>query len=399
MFIKYALPVLAAAQAAFAADKCGSGDTIKIENQSDADGYASCKTLKGDVQVSGTYTGDLNLNGVKEISGGLSCDGASNMTSWTASSLTTIGDSFKLNGLTTLTTLSFGSLKKVGSIEFTALPNLQSLDFTQGVTEAGSVAITNTGLSSLNGISLDTVGGFDITENTNLKTVNVNNLKNATALINFAGNMDSLEVEFPNLGTGQNMTFRNVSSVSLPSLEKLKGQLGFWGNKFTSFSAPNLTETSDLIFNDNSKLSNISMPVLKTVNGGFQIARNDKLGSIDFPKLETVSGAIDFSGEFNEAHLDSLKSVKGDFNMQTTGNITCDPFDKLKSDGVIKGQKTCDARKSDPTTRDGKSGSASGTSSGSASATSTGAASAMDVTAMPAMGLAAIFGALVQYAL
>jgi hypothetical protein len=278
---------------------CGSGDTIKIENQSDADSYASCKTLKGDVQISGTYTGDLSLNNVQQISGSLSCSGAANMTSWTASSLTSIGDTFKLNGLTTLTTLSFGSLTKVGSIEFTALPNLQSLDFTKGVTEAGSVSITNTGLSSLNGISLETVGGFDITENTNLKTVNVNNLKNATALINFAGNMDSLEVEFANLGTGQNMTFRNVSSVSLPSLEKLKGQLGFWGNKFTSFSAPNLTETSDLIFNDNSKLSNISMPVLKTVNGGFQIARNDKLGSIDFPKLETISGAIDFSGEFN----------------------------------------------------------------------------------------------------
>lgn len=222
------------------------------------------------------------------------------MTGLSASSLNSIGDTFKLTGLTTLTTLSFAALTKVGSIEFTALPQLQSLDFTKGVTEAGSVVITNTGLSSLNGISLETVGGFDITENTNLKTVNVNNLKNATALINFAGNMDGLEIEFPNLGTGQNMTFRNVSSVSVPSLEKLKGQLGFWGNKFQSFSAPNLTETSDLIFNDNSKLSNISMPVLKTVNGGFQIARSDKLNVIDFPKLETVTGAIDFSGEFNE---------------------------------------------------------------------------------------------------
>ncbi|KAJ1707323.1 GPI-anchored cell wall organization protein-domain-containing protein [Aspergillus flavus] len=398
MFIKYALPALAAAQAVFAAsDKCGSGDTIKIENQSDADGYSSCSTLKGDVEISGTYSGDLQLNGVKQISGGLSCDGASNMTGLSASSLNSIGDTFKLTGLTTLTTLSFAALTKVGSIEFTALPQLQSLDFTKGVTEAGSVVITNTGLSSLNGISLETVGGFDITENTNLKTVNVNNLKNATALINFAGNMDGLEIEFPNLGTGQNMTFRNVSSVSVPSLEKLKGQLGFWGNKFQSFSAPNLTETSDLIFNDNSKLSNISMPVLKTVNGGFQIARSDKLNVIDFPKLETVTGAIDFSGEFNEAHLDSLKLVRGDFNMQSTGNISCTTFDNMaKNREVIKGTETCKTT-SNPETRDGKSGST--TSTGKASATSTGAASALDVSSMPAMGLAAVFGALVQYAL
>ncbi|KAE8351436.1 hypothetical protein BDV28DRAFT_20022 [Aspergillus coremiiformis] len=396
MFIKYALPVLAAAQVAFA--DCGSGNTIKIENQSDADGYANCKTLKGDVQISGTYNGDLQLSGVQQITGSLSCDGAANMTGFTASSLNSIGDSFKLSGLTTLTTLSFGSLNKVGMIEFAALPQLQSLDFTKGITQAGSVSITNTGLTSLNGISLDTVGGFDVTENRFLKTVNVNNLKNATSLINFAGNMDSLEIEFANLGTGQNMTFRNVSSVSLPSLEKLKGQLGFWGNKFTSFSAPNLTETSDLIFNDNSKLANISMPVLKTVNGGFQIARNDKVGSIDFPKLETVTGAIDFSGEFNEAHLDSLKLVRGDFNMQSTGNISCSPFQKMASGhDVIKGKYVCEEAKKNPTTRDGKSGSS--TSTGSASATSTGAASAMDISSMPAMGLAAVFGALVQYAL
>ncbi|KAE8147132.1 hypothetical protein BDV25DRAFT_39905 [Aspergillus avenaceus] len=320
------------------------------------------------------------------------------MTSFTASSLNSISDTFKLNGLTTLTTLSFGSLTKVGSIEFTALPNLQSLDFTKGVTEAGSVSITNTGLSSLNGISLETVGGFDVTENTALKSVNVNNLKNATSLINFAGNMDSLEIEFPNLATGQNMTFRNVSSVSVPSLEKLKGQLGFWGNKFKSFSAPNLTETSDLIFDNNAKITNISMPVLKTVKGGFQIARNDKLDSVNFPKLETVEGAIDFSGEFNEASLPSLKSVKGDLNMQTTGNITCTAFDKMKSDGVIKGKKTCDAKAKDPKTRDGKSGSST-TSSSSSSSTSTGAASFVDPASMPAMGMAAVFGALLQYAL
>ncbi|KAB8239855.1 hypothetical protein ETB97_002332 [Aspergillus alliaceus] len=396
MFIKYALPILAAASAALA--DCGSGDTIKIENQSDADGYSSCKTLKGDVEIAKGYTGDLQLNGVREISGSLSSDGAANMTGLSASSLTSIGDTFKLNGLTTLTTLSFAQLTKVGSIEFTALPQLQNLDFSKGINQAGSVAITNTGLSSLNGISLDTVGSFDITENTNLKTVNVNNLKNATSLINFAGNMDSLEIEFANLGTGQNMTFRNVSSVSLPSLEKLKGQLGFWGNKFKSFSAPNLTETSDLIFNDNSKLANISMPVLKTINGGFQIARNDKLGVIDFPSLETVTGAIDFSGEFNEAHLDALKIVKGDLNVQSTGNITCDPFDKMaENHQVIKGKKTCKPKQSDPTTRDGKSGST--TSTGKSSATSTGAASALDVSSMPAMGLAAVFGALVQYAL
>lgn len=317
-FLKYALPALVAAQAVFAAGKstldpqrkeqpdltghpeCGKGDTIKIENQSDADGYASCKTLKGDVEVDEHYTGDLHLNGVQQIDGSLTVDGASNMTALSAPRLTSISETFKLNGLTTLYSLSFGSLTTVDSIQWTALPNLQTLDFSKGVTEAGNVAITNTGLTSLDGISLKTVGTFDITENTQLKSVNVNNLKNATGLINFAGNMDTLEIELPNLAGGTNMTFRNVSSVSIPSLKELSGQLGFWGNGFKAFSAPNLTETGDLVFNDNNKLANISMPKLKNVNGGFQIARNDELSAIDFPSLEQVTGAIDFSGKFDE---------------------------------------------------------------------------------------------------
>lgn len=191
-------------------------------------------------------------------------------------------------------------LDSVGEIDFTAVPILQTLGFTKGVTKAGSVSITNTGLTTLKGISLDSVASFIVTDNTQLEEINVNNLKNATNLINFAGNYDELEIMLPNLASGSNLTIRNVSSVSLPSLKKLEGQLGFWGNTFSSLSAPNLTESGDLVFQDNKQLSNLSLPVLKTVNGGFLITRNDELSTISFPKLETVTGAIDFSGAFDK---------------------------------------------------------------------------------------------------
>jgi hypothetical protein len=281
--------------------ECGKTDeTIKIASQSDADGYASCKTLKGTVEIDEHISGAITFNYVQQIDGALTCTGGSNISTIAAPLLTSIAKDFTLNGLTTLTTLSFPSLTSVGSIQWTALPQLQSLEFTKGVNEAGDVSITNTGLANLNGISLNTVGQFDITENTQLKSININNLKNATGLINFAGNLNSLEVELPNLSSGTNMTFRNISAVSMPSLHNLTGQLGFWGNAFSSFSAPNLTETGDLVFSANSKLSNISMPALETVNGGFLITRNDELSHIDLPSLQTVTGAVDFSGKFDE---------------------------------------------------------------------------------------------------
>lgn len=85
--------------------------------------------------------------------------------------------------------------------------------------------------------------------------------------------------------------------------------------------------------------------------------------------------------------------------MQSTGNFSCDGFQKLSDDKTIRGKFDCKAKQSNPTTKDGSSG-ASGTSSGSsASASSSEGASAINVANMPAMGLAAVFGALVQYAL
>jgi hypothetical protein len=55
------------------------------------------------------------------------------------------------------------------------------------------------------------------------------------------------------------------------------------------------------VFNDNSNLKNISLPVLKTVGGAFQIANNTKLVKFTgAPRLEEITGALDFTGAFDE---------------------------------------------------------------------------------------------------
>jgi hypothetical protein len=394
-FIKYALPVLAAASAVYAAD-CGEGDTITIRSQSDLDSYNTCETLDGDVEIDSSFANSVIINTVQRIRGALTCNGGANITSFSAPNLETIDDSFHLEGLTSLTSLDLPELTSVGNIEFTAIPILQSLGFTAGVTQAGSVSIVNTGLTSLDGISLTSVDSFIITDNTQLETVNVNNLRNATNLINFAGNYQELEISLPNLASGTNLTIRNVSSVSIPSLTTLEGQLGFWGNSFSSLSAPNLTETGDLVFEDNASLSNLTLPVLETVNGGFLITRNDDLSSISFPDLATVTGAIDFSGAFDRASLPSLENVRGGFNMQSTGNFSCETFDNWQ-DNTIHGEYTCEAETANPTTSDGTSGSSTTTSGDDSEPTDD--AAILTVANVPAMGVAAVFGLLVQYVL
>ncbi|KAJ5653377.1 Leucine rich repeat 5 [Penicillium lividum] len=395
-FTKYILPALAASQVAFATSSCG--DTT-ISSQTDADTLAAdCTTVSGDVTIKSSYASSLDLGAIKKITGTLSCTDAPNITSIIGASLTSIGGNFTLDGLTTLSELSFAELTSVGSIAWQALPALYSLDFAAGVTKVGDLNILNTALTTLDGISLSSVGQFQIEDNTGLKTCNISSLQNATGLISFAGNLDTLEVDLSSLGTGTSMTFRNISSISIPSLETLTGQLGFWGTDFATFSAPKLTTSGDLVFTDNSKLSNISMPVLKTVDGGFTVTRNDDLQVIDIPDLETVAGAIDFTGNFYEVEFGSLERVAGAFRIESTnGTFSCA---KMKAayytTSIVKGSWNCYANTTDPTTANGESGTESGTSTGSSStATSSGAAIANGV-AMPVAGVAAAFYALAQ---
>jgi hypothetical protein len=206
-----------------------------------------------------------------------------------------------LTSLTVLSTLSFPELTSVGSIDWTALPALQELTFTTGVSTADSVTISNTQLNTLDGINLDQVTTFDINNNNYLKTISTQ-VGNITGSLNIEANGKNLTVDFPNLEWAYNMTFRNCSNILLPSLSTVNGSLGFYENYMSIVSAPNLTSTGgSLAFVANPDLTNISMPLLTTVGGGFQIANNSALMIINgFEELKTVAGALDFTGNFTE---------------------------------------------------------------------------------------------------
>lgn len=385
-FTKYIVPALMASGVAFASSSCGS---TNITSQSDADALSSCTTISGDITIIPGITNGLTFSGIESIDGSLIADGVTNLTELSFPDLNNITDEFALTSIILLTTLSFPELTSVGSIQWQALPNLQSLSFTAGVTSAGSVNIQNTGLTSLSGIELDTVGDFDLTANTALTSVNVNNIKNITGTLIISANNNKLEIEFPNLVTASNMTFRNTSTISVPSLANLTGELGLFGNYISNFSAPNLTTCTDLDIEDNSDLSSISLPLLKTVNGGLTISNNDDLYTIDFPVLTTVTGAVDLTGDYTNVTMPDLTEVKGGFNAESTGNFSCDAFDDLKSS--VGGSYTCKTT-ANPTNLDGSSGSSS-TSTSSASASSSGIAAG---NVAPSMGLTAVIGALLS---
>jgi hypothetical protein len=221
------------------------------------------------------------------------------MTGLSGADLNSIGGAFELQGLTILSTLGFPSLTSVKSINWIDLPGLQELTFTQGVSTANDVVISDTQLNSLTGINLQTVENININNNPYLTLINTQ-ITNVTQSFTIDANAQNLKVELPNLIFAFNMTLRNISSISIPSLESVNTTLGFYGDYLTSIMAPNLTSVGgDLAIVANAELTNISMPELTTVGGGLTIANNSALLTIDgFSSLKTT-GAINMSGNFS----------------------------------------------------------------------------------------------------
>lgn len=263
---------------------------------------SSCQTIEGDVAIDSSVAGSISLSGVERITGDLTCINATQLTSLSADRLAVIGGRFDLEELQILSTLAMDSLTEVFTVKWVALPALQSLTFNRGVSKVTNILISNTGLTSLNGLELETVGIMNINNNRYLDTVDVNSMANVTESMEFAANSKTLEVKLPNLIFAANMTFRNVSDVQLPSLTSVNGSIAFYSNSFESMSLPNLTDTGDaLVFEDGMGLTNISVPLITSIGGALNINNNPDLKVIDgFPMLKTVAGALDFSGDFDE---------------------------------------------------------------------------------------------------
>jgi len=347
MHTSYLLPVLAAfglAAAQSTASIC-TQTTATIKTQAEATAIASsCKTFKGSIEISPNAVGALSFDGIQQITGDLTAIGAVNMTSLSAAQLGSIGGTMRLTSLTILSSLVFPALTAVDAIEWTTLNNLQQLTFTTGLSKANTLFITDTALTSLNGINLAQVGNFEITNNAFLRSISTQ-VGNITQALTINNNGPNLKLSFPNLIWAYNMTVRNVSDFSIPSLESINTTFGVYGSYMTSIMAPNLTTVGgDAAFVADSSLTNISMPLLQTIGGGLLIANNSALLDISgFPSLKTT-GAINISGNFTNAVFPGLQDVKGTFNAQSSGNFSCSPFAKDKSDQVIKGLYFCQAQ-------------------------------------------------------
>ncbi|PCH02407.1 Hypothetical protein PENO1_038170 [Penicillium occitanis (nom. inval.)] len=317
--------------------------TVVISSQSDANDISSCNTIDGDVQIAENYANSLALTGITHITGSLVVNGTTNITSFTAPDLIIIEKNLELISCILLTDLNMTELTLVGDMNLEALPNLQRLYFDSGVRAAGGISITNTGLVKLDGLEITSASnGINITANTALTDISFNSLTNTSSLF-IQANSNKLAVNLPNLVAVQNLTVTNTTSLSIPSLYHLTGQLQIFSSWINNFSTGPLQAGTDIVFMDNALLSNISMPDLTSLSGDLIITGNSVLKEINgFSSLANVQGIIDVTGNYTEFTLPALQDVKGGFTATSQSDFDgCDIFNELRKNNSIHGSYIC----------------------------------------------------------
>ncbi|KAK9463452.1 uncharacterized protein V1516DRAFT_661583 [Lipomyces oligophaga] len=337
MISKSVLSVLALAASVYAQTSCNA-TSLTAFTQADLDKISSCEVFSGNIILSPPTTGvSFSINGVQEIGGSLTCTSNANLTSLSAASLETIDGTFDLTEVTQLGTLNFPRLATVGAINWVTLPSIQSLTFTTGVTNCQDILISDTSLSTLDGISLTQVARLEVNNCLDLDEISMP-LQYVTDAVDISYN-GATNVTFPSLVWANNLTFQDVSSISTPKLSTVNASYIIISNTMKSFVSKNLTSVGGLSVSKNDALTSLSFPNLETIGtAGLEISNNTKLVDISgFPKLTSVSGAIVLAGDFDNATFPDLDLVRGAVTIESTGDFDCSDFDDMKENREIRG--------------------------------------------------------------
>lgn len=331
------------ASASAATSTC-TQSTITITAAAQATGLG-CDVVAGTLLIEDSTITEVSLDGPKKV-GSIIVSNAAALVRLSSSTISEITGVFNLTNLDGLSSLDFSSLRSVNSINWVSLDQLPGVTFgSEGVTKVSKLLISDTFISSLDGLNVASVDDLDINNNRKLVSWD-SDLVNVTSTLKLQSNgAGAMIVNMPKLKKAARLEVRNVQEFNVDAITTI-GNLRFEENdKMTSFSAPNATTVDEISFTDNEALTNITVPLVESMAGALTIQNNTKLDVIDgFPKLKTIKGTLIFRGDFTEATLPSLKDVIGQATITSTKDISdsCKDFDALiKSGGIAGSHSKC----------------------------------------------------------
>lgn len=349
MLLKSTLAALTAATV-MAADssKCSFSTTIKAATAiSDLN---ACETLDGKIKITGDDLDAIDLSNVQEIKGDINFFNSSSVTSINLNQLKKISGSVAVNAYTQLHNIDFTSLSEAEKLLMVSLPSFALINMNTGLSKAGSIELSDTALSSLQGlVGYSSVDSLNINNNKNISSIDLA-LENVKQDLTLSFNSDECSVKLDQLEWAANLTVQDVAEFSASNLTAVNGTLTVAYNKFDLFDLKELdTVGGSLLVFANDEMTSFDVLGIKTIGGELRIFNNTELEDMEdtFHKLTKVKGAVNINGAFHNLTMPGLKEVDGDFTVVSTSDeFSCKPFNKLKDNGDIEGHNfKCSAPK------------------------------------------------------
>jgi hypothetical protein len=335
------LTTLAAATAASAATTCTQA-TITITAAAQATNLG-CDVVSGTLLIEDKTITEVNLDGPKQV-GSIIVSNAAALVRLSSSTINSISGMFNMTDLNSLSSLDFSALRSVDEISWVSLDQLPGVTFgSEGVTKVSKLLISDTFISSLDGLNVASVDDLDINNNRKLVSWD-SDLVNVTSSLKLQNNGGgAMIVNMPKLKTVASMEVRNVQEFNVNALTSISNLRFEENDKMETFAAPNVTKVDEISFTDNEVLTNVTFPKVTSMDGALTIQNNTALETINgFPKLETIKGTLIFRGDFTQADLPALKNVFGQGTITSTQDITnsCKSFQDLIDDKSIQGDNS-----------------------------------------------------------
>lgn len=217
------------------------------------------------------------VNNVTKLTDGLNVSDNPVLTSISMPFLTEIGGAFKINAN--------------GLLSLLDLPLLQNISSENTNTITGNAALTNLAFPSV--VAL---GVMTINSNIALSSISFPQLTVVSSWLAFYGNDLLAGLSLPVLSTASSLQISNntvLTSLVFPALTTITGNsFASWNPVLTTLLLPALTSATALDISYNSLLSSVSFPALSSC--GQLGIRNSLLTALSFPALTTSTILISF---------------------------------------------------------------------------------------------------------
>lgn len=319
---------------------CDIQDSIESNDQFQK--YSHCESVNKLV-LTNFQDPFIQFNNLQEISGDLIIQGGK-LVRIESSNLAKIGGSFKMKELTSLSLISFPSLKFVTDLEWRVIPLLSNVRFSNEIENLNNIIISDTSLTGFSGFKTTELNDLDINNNRFLEFISAD-VESIKGNLHIGSNGENLIIDLLHLEDAYNVSISNAGTLNMENLKKIGGSFHLVSNKFEELSIPEVEKIGETFSIINNQVKSVDMNQLKEVNGGLMIINNTNYNNLNFDQLQVIDGGLEIVGHLDSIDFSNIKLIKGSVKLKSNyectklknqlflslrgGKLQCEPWNKI----------------------------------------------------------------------